>query len=84
MHTAIAKAEVRMKDVEVYGAARARRHRGRRQAMNGWKRDFESADIHRSRVSWVYQCWVGVLDICRLVGWEEVAWLMSRVLLSSL
>ena len=40
-----------MKEVEFDGAARARRHRGSREAMNGWKIDLERAERRTSSVS---------------------------------
>lgn len=39
-----------MKEVELYGAARARRQRGRRAARKGWKRVRERTWMSRSRV----------------------------------
>lgn len=46
-------ADVRRKEVDVYGAARARRQSGRRAARKGWKRVRERTCRTRSRVSGV-------------------------------
>ena len=68
METERANREVRMKDGEARGVARARRERGSRAARKGWKRVWVRTCRRRSSVrSWVLD-WGGVGGRLLLLG----------------